>query len=132
MKKLTKEQFHVLKEKGTEMPGTGKLLHNKKSGNYFCANCGNQIFSSENKFDSDVDGLRGWPSFSEAISDSVELKKDYSHNLDRIEIVCKNCNGHLGHLFDDYKSKTGKHFCVNSCVLDFKEKYKKPLNCKET
>jgi peptide-methionine (R)-S-oxide reductase len=121
--KLTPEQYHVLREKGTEAPFTGKLLHNDKTGDYTCAACRTVLFSSDAKYDSDVPGLMGWPSFSEvAASDRVELKDDDSLGMRRVEVICKTCGSHLGHIFDDSSSPTGKHFCINSTALDFKEK----------
>jgi len=116
--KLTPEQYNVLRENGTERPFSGKLLYNKDKGAYVCAGCGNQLFSSKTKFDSDC----GWPSFYDAIPDSVEFKDDYSHGFHRIEVRCKRCEGHLGHVFDDGPNPTGKRFCINSLALGFKKK----------
>jgi len=124
--KLTPEQYHVLREKGTEVPGTGDLLYNKEDGMYVCAACGQPLFSSETKYDSTTPGLIGWPSFSEAASnDAIELRDDNTLGMHRTEVVCKNCGGHLGHLFDDESSPNGKHFCINSVSLNF-EKQPKP------
>lgn len=117
-KKLSPEKYHVLREKGTEMPFTGKLLHSKENGMYTCSGCGAELFPSETKFDSGT----GWPSFDSANMDNFELKKDISHGMIRTEVICKKCKGHLGHLFDDGPTKTGKRFCINSCSLDFKKK----------
>lgn len=117
-KKLTSQQYHVLREKGTEMPFTGKLLHNKENGNYVCAGCGAELFSSDTKFDSGT----GWPSFDKANMRSIEMKKDFSNDMVRTEVICKKCGGHLGHVFDDGPTETGKRFCINSCSLDFKKK----------
>lgn len=121
--KLTPEQYHVLREKGTEAPFSGKLLHNDKTGDYTCAACGTVLFKSDAKYDSDVPGLMGWPSFSEvAASAKVELKDDSSLGMHRIEVICRTCGSHLGHIFDDSSSPTGQHYCINSVALDFKEK----------
>ncbi len=118
-KKLSKEQYRILREKGTEIPFSGKLLHNKEKGVYVCAGCGNELFSSDAKFDSEC----GWPSFFESVKNKIEYKEDDSQGMKRIEIMCKKCGGHLGHIFDDApKTPTGKRYCVNSVALDFKEK----------
>lgn len=121
-KKLTAEQYHVLREKGTEVPGTGKLLYNKENGMYVCAACDTPVFSSDTKYDSATPGLIGWPSFSEAASsDAIELKDDNSGGMQRTEVICKTCGSHLGHLFEDHSSPNGKHYCINSAALDFKK-----------
>lgn len=118
-KKLTPEQYRVLREQGTEMPGTGQLLHNKKSGMYTCAACGAKLFSSGAKFDSGT----GWPSFDDPVAkDALEFIKDDSVGMQRVEVRCKKCGGHLGHVFNDGPTNTGKRFCINSCALGFEEK----------
>ena len=118
--KLTPEQYHVLREHGTEPPFTGKLLENKETGEYKCAACGTVIFKSDAKYDSDVPGLSGWPSFSDvAGSDKVELVPDLDWGMKRTEVICKTCGSHLGHLFDDDSSPTGQHYCINSAALQF-------------
>lgn len=119
-KKLTPEQYHVLREKGTEAPGTGHLLHNKTKGMYTCAACGNVLFSSETKFESGT----GWPSFYDIEkADSVVLEEDSSHGMRRVEVRCARCGSHLGHVFPDGpKEKTGKRYCINSCALSFEKK----------
>ncbi len=116
---LTPEQYHVLREKGTEPPFTGELLHNTDSGAYVCAACGNELFSSEHKFDSGS----GWPSFYDvSLSDAVVLTRDETFGMERTEVTCKKCGGHLGHVFDDGPAdKTGKRYCINSLSLNFKK-----------
>jgi peptide-methionine (R)-S-oxide reductase len=118
--KLTPEQYHVLREKGTEAPFSGKLLHNDKTGNYTCAACGKVVFTSDTKFDSGS----GWPSFYDvANTKAVKLIEDTSHGMHRIEVACANCGGHLGHVFNDaHDQPTGMRFCINSASLDFEEK----------
>jgi methionine-R-sulfoxide reductase len=121
--KLTPEQYRVLREKGTEVPGTGKLLYNNDSGMYVCAACGTEIFSSESKYDSTVPGLIGWPSFSDAVNNEViDLIDDSTLGMQRTEVICKTCGGHLGHLFPDESSPNGQHYCINSASLEFKKK----------
>lgn len=116
-KKLTEEQYHVLREKGTELPFTGEYLYNKEQGKYVCVACGASLFSSDAKFDSSC----GWPSFF-AAEGNVELKKDLSHGMKRMEVLCKQCGGHLGHVFDDGPKPSGKRFCINSLSLGFTKK----------
>ncbi len=119
-KKLTPEQYAVLREKGTETPFTGKLLHNDKGGDYTCAACGTKLFDSDTKFDSGT----GWPSFYDpANTKAVQLIEDTSHGMHRVEVQCAVCGGHLGHVFNDAPDQpTGMRFCINSCALDFKPK----------
>ena len=118
--KLTPEQFRIVREKGTEAPGTGELLNNHEAGAYNCVACGAELFSSETKFESGS----GWPSFYDvATKGAVKLIDDSSHGMHRTEVACSNCGGHLGHLFDDAPSQpTGQRYCINSCALDFKPK----------
>ena len=117
-KQLSPTQYKVLRGKNTELPFSGKYVKFDKKGEYVCAGCGNNMFASETKFDSQC----GWPSFSDAEKDSVEFKQDNSYGMDWIEVICKKCGGHLGHIFDDGPKPSGKRFCINSLALDFKEK----------
>jgi peptide-methionine (R)-S-oxide reductase len=119
-KRLTPEQYHVLREKGTEAPFSGKLLHQEGTGDYVCAACGAVVFKSDTKFDSGS----GWPSFYDPASTSaVRLLEDTSHGMHRVEVACANCGSHLGHVFNDAPDQpTGMRFCINSESLGFKEK----------
>ncbi|KKT81252.1 MAG: peptide-methionine (R)-S-oxide reductase [Candidatus Yanofskybacteria bacterium RIFCSPHIGHO2_02_FULL_44_12b] len=116
--KLTPEQYRVLRERGTEAPFTGKYYSSKEIGVYRCAACGQELFSSETKFDSGT----GWPSFTDPMNlKNIELKEDDSLGMRRTEVLCKKCGSHLGHVFDDGpRDKGGKRYCINSCSLDFK------------
>ena len=116
-KKLTKEQYQVLREKGTERPFTGKLWNKHGDGVYKCAGCGAPLFSSDTKFESGT----GWPSFYDVMNnENIELKEDRSMGMIRTEVLCKNCGGHLGHMFKDGPKPTGCRYCINSVSLDFK------------
>lgn len=116
-KKLNSEEYHVLREKGTERPFSGKYHNFKGKGMFACKVCGNKLFDSDTKFDSGT----GWPSFDKAIKGAVEMKTDLSHGMARTEVVCAKCKSHLGHMFDDGPTETGNRFCINSVCLDFKE-----------
>ena len=119
-KKLTPEQYHVLREKGTEMAFTGKYYDSHKEGVYTCAACGNQLFSSDTKFDSGT----GWPSFTDPMNlENVELQSDTTFGMTRTEVICKKCGSHLGHVFDDGPpEKGGKRYCINSVCLELEER----------
>ncbi|MDP2089004.1 MAG: peptide-methionine (R)-S-oxide reductase MsrB [Flavobacteriaceae bacterium] len=115
--KLTPEQYKILREKGTEYPHTGIYNLHFEKGNYHCVACDALLFKSTQKFKSSC----GWPSFDDAVENAIEYKADKSHFMIRTEIICKNCGGHLGHLFDDGPTETGERFCVNSVSLIFKK-----------
>lgn len=115
---LSAEQYHVLREKGTERAGTGQFLHHNENGVYTCGGCGTELFTSDMKFDSHC----GWPSFDKEIEgNKIKKVSDYSYGMIRTEIVCAKCGGHLGHLFDDGPTETGMRYCVNSLSLGFKK-----------
>jgi peptide-methionine (R)-S-oxide reductase len=113
--RLTREQYEVLRGKGTERPFTGRYVHTKEDGVYRCAACGNELFRSDTKFDSGT----GWPSFTEpANRENVELHEDTSHGMVRTEVTCKRCGSHLGHVFPDGPGPTGDRYCINSVSLE--------------
>ncbi|TFG18011.1 MAG: peptide-methionine (R)-S-oxide reductase [Promethearchaeota archaeon] len=115
--KLTKEQYRVLREKGTEPAFTGKYWNHHDKGFYKCAACGAPLFDSETKFESGS----GWPSFYAPVDEeNIESKKDLSHGMIRTEVLCKKCKSHLGHVFKDGPKPTGLRYCINSISLDFK------------
>ncbi|PKG52796.1 MULTISPECIES: peptide-methionine (R)-S-oxide reductase MsrB [Olleya] len=116
-KELTDEQYRILRKKGTEMPHTGKYNLHFEDGAYTCAACHQKLFESNSKFESNC----GWPSFDEAIPGSVTNILDKTHGMIRTEVVCSNCGGHLGHVFNDGPTETGTRFCVNSASVDFKD-----------
>lgn len=119
---LGPEKYYILREKGTERPFSGKYTMHFEKGIYYCAACGYELFRSDQKFESHC----GWPSFDDEIGDGSRIIKqpDYSHGMIRTEILCANCGGHLGHLFDDGPTKTGKRYCVNSLSIEFKPEKK--------
>lgn len=117
-KKLSEEQYRILREQGTEAPFSGEYWDSHEKGVYTCAACGQELFSSGTKFESGT----GWPSFDNPVNrENVELREDTSHGMVRTEVICKNCGSHLGHVFDDGpKESTGKRYCINSACLLFK------------
>lgn len=118
-KQLTPEQYQVIRMKGTERPFTGKFEDHWDSGTYVCAACGNELFTSNSKFNAGC----GWPSFYEALDKTKIIEKpDFGHGMTRTEIICAKCGGHLGHVFDDGPKPTGLRYCINSVSLDFKKK----------
>jgi peptide-methionine (R)-S-oxide reductase len=120
--KLTEEEYKVLREKGTEAPFSGKYVNNTDKGMYVCKVCGQELFSSDTKFESTTPGLQGWPAFADPVNlEHVELREDNSMGMHRTEVLCKKCGSHLGHVFDEDHGEMGnKHYCINSVCLDLK------------
>lgn len=114
--RLTAEQFRITRQKGTEHPFSGTLLHNEATGLYSCVCCAAPLFESNAKFDAGC----GWPSFSRALPERVKYQQDLSHGMRRTEILCAACDAHLGHVFDDGPLPEGQRYCVNSVSLEFK------------
>lgn len=117
-KPLSPEAERVLRGHGTERPGTSPLNHEKRAGEYHCAGCGALLFQSETKYDSGS----GWPSFYAPVAENVAAQVDTSHGMRRVEVHCKQCEGHLGHVFEDGPQPTGLRYCINGVSLDFKPK----------
>lgn len=116
--KLDPNRYQVTRQKGTEAPFTNEYYKETAKGMYKCFNCGQALFSSDTKFETKLPGLMGWPSFEDAIPGSVKFQTDDSLGMHRTEVVCNRCGSHLGHVFDDEtETKSGKHYCVNSCSL---------------
>ena len=114
-RKLSNNEYDILRRGGTELPYTGKYNNHFEDGIYVCKGCGKPLYKSKSKFDSGC----GWPSFDESIKNSIEYKKDYKIGVLRIEILCSNCGGHQGHVFNDGPTKTNQRYCVNSASIDF-------------
>jgi peptide-methionine (R)-S-oxide reductase len=115
---LTPEQFHVLREHGTEHRGSSALLHEKRPGTFRCGACGQTLFSSDTKYESGT----GWPSFYRPIDGAIGTTTDRSHGMTRVEVHCAGCGGHLGHLFPDGPAPTGERYCMNGVALKFEPK----------
>lgn len=117
-KKLSPEAYEVTRNAATERPFTGPYLDNKATGSYNCVCCGSELFSSGTKFDSGS----GWPSFTEPANlEHIELRQDKSHGMARTEVICRNCDAHLGHVFPDGPGPGGQRYCINGCALEFEE-----------
>lgn len=123
-KRLTPEEYAVLRGGKTEVPFSGEFFQKVADGTYNCKVCGNPLFSTETQEDATQSpvGLQGWPSFNDAIPGAIEQRPDTSMGMHRTELICTTCGSHLGHLFDDPGTQTGKHYCINSVCLDLEEK----------
>ncbi|MFB6089939.1 MAG: peptide-methionine (R)-S-oxide reductase MsrB [Halobellus sp.] len=113
--RLTDEEYEILRNRGTEPKFSGEYLDKKDDGSYRCAGCGAELFDSETKYDSGS----GWPAFYDANEEAIETRTDSRHGMRRVEVLCRNCGGHLGHVFEDGPDPTGKRYCINSAALDF-------------
>ncbi|MGF1532741.1 MAG: peptide-methionine (R)-S-oxide reductase MsrB [Bernardetiaceae bacterium] len=114
---LTPEQYYVLRQQGTERPFTGKYWNHTEKGAYHCAGCQTLLFQSDTKFSS----MCGWPSFFDGLTENIIEREDRSHGMIRVEVLCKSCGGHLGHVFEDGPRPTGLRYCINSAAITFKE-----------
>ena len=114
--KLTPEQYRIMREHGTERPGSCALLHEKRAGSFSCVGCDTPLFRAATKFESGT----GWPSFDQPLPDAVETTVDTSHGMTRMEVHCATCGSHLGHVFPDGPPPTNLRFCINGVALDFK------------
>ena len=117
-KLLSQEEYRVLREQGTEYPHSGAYNSHYEKGTYNCRGCNQPLYASDSKFDSGC----GWPSYDQSIEGAIEYRKDSSHGMVRVEIVCSNCGGHQGHVFDDGPTDSGKRYCVNSASISFEAK----------
>ena len=117
-KLLSQEEYRVLREQGTEYPHSGAYNSHYEKGTYNCRGCNQPLYVSDSKFDSGC----GWPSYDQSIEGAIEYRKDSSHGMVRVEIVCSNCGGHQGHVFDDGPTASGKRYCVNSASISFEAK----------
>jgi len=122
-KRLSTAQYNVLRKKATEAPFSGELLDKTDDGTYICGACGQEIFKSEDKYESTEPGLIGWPSFSDIIAKgAIKVVDDTSLGMTRQEVICSKCGSHLGHVFEASDSPSGTHYCINSVALNFKPK----------
>ncbi|WIV68597.1 peptide-methionine (R)-S-oxide reductase MsrB [Natrialbaceae archaeon AArc-T1-2] len=115
--RLSEEEYRILREAGTEPPFSGEYVDHEADGRYTCAGCGTTLFEADTKFESGC----GWPSFYDVDDDRVETRPDTSHGMRRTEVLCANCGGHLGHVFEDGPDPTGLRYCINSVALEFEE-----------
>lgn len=117
---LSEEEYKILRQAGTERPFTGKYNHHSEDGTYHCKGCGSPLYTADAKFDSGC----GWPSYDKSIDGAIAYRKDRSLGMMRVEILCAQCGGHQGHVFDDGPTQTGQRYCVNAAAIDFRPKEK--------